>query len=149
VSGLGEESIGNDLLGFSHAVLASGAAAFLGGLWSVSDEASALLMLFLAEEIKTNNGSKSLARCWRNAQIRLYKLNVEGEVAVLEDVKNCLKTHRGKVIDQKLAARLIRTMGIVIEDLQDLGTDFTHPYYLGAVCANGTFWNRAGFRRIC
>ncbi|KAK0262335.1 hypothetical protein LTR35_017724, partial [Friedmanniomyces endolithicus] len=33
VSGLGEESIGNDLLGFSHAVLASGATAFLGGLW--------------------------------------------------------------------------------------------------------------------
>lgn len=46
VSGLGE-SIGNDLLGFSHPVLASGATAFLEELWKVGDEASGLLMVFL------------------------------------------------------------------------------------------------------
>ncbi|KAL5313091.1 hypothetical protein ACEPPN_019518 [Leptodophora sp. 'Broadleaf-Isolate-01'] len=129
VSGLGEESIGNDLLGFSHAVLASGATAFLGGLWKVSDEASALLMLFLAEEVRTNKGSKSLARCWHNAQIRLYKLNVEGEVAILEDMKNCLEAHQAKLIDEKLAAQLRQTVEDVIEDVQELGANFAHPFY--------------------
>ncbi|KAH9208254.1 CHAT domain-containing protein [Leptodontidium sp. 2 PMI_412] len=129
VSGLGEESIGNDLLGFSHAVLASDATAFLGGLWKVSDEASALLMLFLAEEVRTNKGSKSLARCWRNAQIRLYKLNVEGEVAILEDMKNCLEAYQAKLIDEKLAAQLRQTVEDFIEDVQELGANFAHPFY--------------------
>ncbi|KAH6708753.1 hypothetical protein BKA61DRAFT_579760 [Leptodontidium sp. MPI-SDFR-AT-0119] len=69
VSGLGEESIGNDLLGFSHAVLASGAIAFLGRLW------------------------------------------------------------KAKLIDEKLAAQLRQTVEDFIEDMQELGANFAHPFY--------------------
>lgn len=63
VSGLGEETVGNDMLGFSHTVLSSGALAFLGALWSVSDEASALLMVYFFRALKKSKGSVSIARC--------------------------------------------------------------------------------------
>lgn len=130
VSGLGEESIGNDLLGFSHAVLASGATAFLGGLWKVSDEASALLMLFLFEEFKTDKRSKSLARCWRNAQMKLYELDVAGVVAIFEDMKKgCVKAYKAKWIDRELATQLRKTLAIAISDLQLSGVTFKHPFY--------------------
>jgi CHAT domain-containing protein len=135
VSGLGEESIGNDLLGFSHAVLASGASAFLGGLWSVSDEASALLMLFLFEEIRSSEGNnnKTLARCWRNAQTRLYELDVTGVVALFEIMrKDCFKAYQAGLIDKELAAQLRWTLSITIKDIKDAKrpkTDFKHPFY--------------------
>jgi CHAT domain-containing protein len=130
VSGLGEESIGNDLLGFSHAVLASGATAFLGGLWKVSDEASALLMLFLFEEFRTDKGRKSFARCWRNAQIRLYGLDTTEAVAIFEELKNdCLRSYRAGLIEKDVAAKLRATLGIAIQDLQLEGADFTHPFF--------------------
>jgi CHAT domain-containing protein len=79
VSGLVEDTAGSDLIGFSHTVLASGASAFLGDLCKISDEASALLMTFLFDE---------LARCWRNAQIRLYDLDAEGTVEILGRILN-------------------------------------------------------------
>ncbi|KAJ9662591.1 hypothetical protein H2198_001263 [Neophaeococcomyces mojaviensis] len=130
VSGLGEESIGDDLLGFSHAVLASGATAFLGGLWKVSDEASALLMLFLFEEFKTDKGSKSLARCWRNAQKRLYGLDVAEAVAIFEDMrKDCVEAYKARLIDKELAAQLRWTLQIVTGDLRRSGACFKHPFY--------------------
>ncbi|KAH7371275.1 CHAT domain-containing protein [Pyrenochaeta sp. MPI-SDFR-AT-0127] len=130
VSGVGEESIGNDLLGFSHAVLASGATAFLGGLWNVSDEASALLMLLFFEEFKTDKGSKSLARCWRNAQIKLYELDVAGAVVLFEDVrKKCVEAYKGNLIDKELATRLRKSVGHVINEMHNSGVNFKHPFY--------------------
>lgn len=35
VSRVGKETVGNDILRFSHTVLASGASSYLGGLWNV------------------------------------------------------------------------------------------------------------------
>ena len=117
VSGAGEESIGNDLLGFSHAVLASGATAFVGGLWNVSDEASALLMRFFFKELKRNKEGKSLARCWRNAQTRLYNLDTAGAVAILKDLrKNCIGACKP-------------TLRLAIEDIRESGVSYLHPFY--------------------
>lgn len=144
VSGLGEESIGNDLLGFSHAVLASGVSAFLGGLWKVSDEASALLMMFLSEELAEGQGRKSLARCWRNAQIRLYRLDTRGAVKVWRNMSKRLKAaEEGEkeetaqklgTIDKDLARRLRKTMKAVIEDTKADGGNFRHPFFGLPLC---------------
>ncbi|KAH7127245.1 CHAT domain-containing protein [Dendryphion nanum] len=129
MSGLREESIVDELLGLSHAFLASGATTFLGGLREVSDKASALLMLFLAEEVKTSKRSKSLARCWRNAQMRLYDLNVEREVAILKDIKNYLGTSQAKLIDKELVAQFGQAVEDVIMGLQELGANSPRPFY--------------------
>ncbi|KAJ4984125.1 hypothetical protein SVAN01_10357 [Stagonosporopsis vannaccii] len=130
VSGLGEESIGNDLLGFSHAVLASGATAFLGGLWKLSDEASALLMLFLFEELRTEKGSKTLARCWRNAQTRLYGLDAAGAATVFEDLrKRCLRAYKAGLVDREVATRLRWTLEVSIKEILQLKVDYSHPFY--------------------
>jgi hypothetical protein len=74
VSGLGEDNINNDLLGFSHAVIASGASTFLGGLWQVDDLATMILMIFFHRAIEEQKPDVSLAACWRQAQVRLYEL---------------------------------------------------------------------------
>lgn len=130
VSGLGEESIGNDLLGFSHAVLASGAAAFLGGLWSVSDLASALLIVFLFEELKGAKTGKSLARCWREAQKRLYNLEVAEAAMILEEMKeDCIQAYKAQWIDRNVVIQLGRTLTITIGEVQKRGTSFKHPFY--------------------
>lgn len=117
VSGAGEESIGNDLLGFSHSVLASGATAFVGGLWEVSDKASALLMRFFFKELKRNKEGKSLARCWRNAQASLYHLNTAGAVAVLKDLR------------KNSIGQCERTINSAIEVGRKSGVSYTHPFY--------------------
>ena len=53
VSGLREIASGNDVLGFSHAVLETGCSAFLGSLWEVNDLASMLLMTQSTDSCKT------------------------------------------------------------------------------------------------
>ncbi|KAK6382600.1 hypothetical protein LTR65_010448 [Meristemomyces frigidus] len=45
VSGLGRATQGNDILGFTHAILQSGALNYLGSLWNVSDVGTMLLIL--------------------------------------------------------------------------------------------------------
>lgn len=130
VSGVGEESIGNDLLGFSHAVLASGATAFLGGLWKISDEASAFLMRFLFQELKTSKGNKTLARCWRNAQKKLCELDTAGAVAIFEDMRrSCTRVFQAGWIDREVATRLRATLEIAINDIRVSGANYSHPFY--------------------
>src|SRR3569833_503593 len=100
VSGVGESSLGNDVLGFAHSVLSSGAGAFLGALWNVSDKGSALLMSFLFRELtgaaatapaatsgaeSSAGASTTLAACLRRAQIKLYQTDAPTAKAVLED----------------------------------------------------------------
>ena len=43
LSGMGQGTLGSDILGFAHAVLGTGCAAYLGALWNVDDRASAEL----------------------------------------------------------------------------------------------------------
>jgi CHAT domain-containing protein len=138
VSGLGEESIGNDLLGFSHAVIGSGVNSFLGGLWYLRDHATALLMLFLFEEFETDKGSKTLARCWRNAQKKLYKLDVAGALEIFEDMsERCVEACDAKLIDEKLKISLRRALRYVIRDLPRMGVNYNHPFYWAGFVLTG------------
>jgi hypothetical protein len=83
--------VGNDVLGFSHIVLSSGAIAFLGALWYVSDEASSLLMVYFfcaLKEAKKSvfSGSKpiSIAHCWRLAQFELYNTSTSKAIKIFK-----------------------------------------------------------------
>jgi CHAT domain-containing protein len=51
LSGMGEGTMGNDILDFAHAVLERDCNTYLGALWSVDDQASMLLMIFFYQHL--------------------------------------------------------------------------------------------------
>jgi CHAT domain-containing protein len=131
VSGLGEDNIGNDLLGFSHAVIASGASTFLGGLWEVEDLATMILMIFFHRAVKEQKTDVSLAACWRQAQVRLYELTKPELRVLLEELVTAWdkavydgRSPPGISLQPRAAIRNI------LED--DDECDFTHPFYWAA-----------------
>ncbi|OAP61370.1 hypothetical protein AYL99_03573 [Fonsecaea erecta] len=148
VSGLGEETVGNDMLGFSHIVLSSGASAFLGALWSVSDEASALLMVYFfhvlkeATERKAKEGveSVSIARCWRRAQLQLYKTTASSAISTFQEMaEQCQEarkaqkhpdgTQKPALIFPSQSRRFQNAVQSMIETIEMQGADYKHPFY--------------------
>lgn len=128
VSGLGEDNIGNDMLGFSHAVIASGASAFIGGLWDVDNLATMILMIFFQRSLKEGEPGISLAACWRQAQIQLFELTKPKLKLLLEEL---LRTwdeasyNRGLPPGTSLQTRAV-IQNFLIDDDE---CDFTHPFY--------------------
>ncbi|KAF5696233.1 CHAT tetratricopeptide domain-containing protein [Fusarium mundagurra] len=88
-SGAGSANTGNDIIGFAHATLASGAEAYIGSLWKASDIASMLLMvLFYRELARSLQGQRvRLAETWRNAQVALYNLDGASVRAMLVEAQ--------------------------------------------------------------
>ncbi|KAH7139870.1 CHAT domain-containing protein [Dactylonectria estremocensis] len=142
VSGVGEGSLGNDVLGFAHSVLSSGASAFLGALWEVSDKASAMLMSFFFRELtataapSTTSGSQapagpsSLAACLRRAQIRLYQSDARTAKAVLEDFRAACTALDPTHISTAHLKKILNALNAVIarED-GDVQFDYSHPFF--------------------
>jgi len=131
VSGLGEDNIGDDLLGFSHAVIASGASTFLGGLWKVDNLATMILMIFFHRAVAERKKGVSLAACWRQAQVRLYELTkpklrvfLEELITIWDEALHDEKIPHGISLQPRAAITNI------LED--DDEYDFTHPYYWAA-----------------
>ncbi|KAL3483859.1 CHAT domain-containing protein [Aspergillus germanicus] len=92
LSGKGEISSGDDLVGFAHAVLQSGAQAFLGGLWKVSDGATMILMHLFYRILSTHrNGSTgnklSVANAWHQAVRAFYRLDKVSGGALVDDLE--------------------------------------------------------------
>ncbi|KAJ0141215.1 Thiol-specific monooxygenase [Fusarium oxysporum f. sp. albedinis] len=88
-SGAGSANPGNDIIGFTHATLASGAQAYIGGLWKTDDVASMLLMvLFYRELARSLRGQRvRLAEAWRKAQVAMYNLDATSVQALLADAQ--------------------------------------------------------------
>lgn len=130
VSGLGEDTIGNDMLGFSHAVIASGALAFLGGLWNVDDLASMLLMVFFHRGIAERKPGVTLAGYWAQAQRDLYELDKDKAKGVLEQLRDGWDQAEK---NGKLPAGISEEPRVIIQrlidDLDVEEIDFTHPHY--------------------
>ncbi|KAK3301888.1 CHAT domain-containing protein, partial [Chaetomium strumarium] len=132
VSGVGESSLGNDVLGFAHSVLASGAGAFVGALWNVSDLASAMLMAFLFREVTATQtaagggASSTLAGCLRRAQMRLYRIDASTARAVLQDFRDACAGLDDRAFDRPGHKRKILNQlnGITPEEC-----DFSHPFF--------------------
>lgn len=130
VSGLGEETVGNDMLGFSHAVLSSGVSAFLGTLWNVGDEASALLMVYFFRAIKNAKSGVSIAGCWRIAQTQLYKADSQSAMATLMGIiKKCKKAEKQGFISSALSKRFRATLRDTIDGIKDDGAVYKHPFF--------------------
>ncbi|KAH7125881.1 CHAT domain-containing protein [Dactylonectria macrodidyma] len=130
VSGLGKETVGNDILGFSHAVLASGASSYLGGLWNVNDLATMLLTHLFCRRLKNCEPGVSFATCWRNAQIELYRMDQRRAIELLEEMGNVwdMEGRKGNILNE-IPSWVRSQIDIAIEDIQDMGLDYTHPYF--------------------
>lgn len=128
VSGLGEHTIGNDMLGFSHAVLASGASSFLGGLWGVDDLASMLLLIFFHRNIVKRENN--LAECFRQAQVELYQMNQSTTKATLEQLlAEWKEAENQNQIPSKINRQARYSIEYAIDEIDLVDTDFTHPRF--------------------
>jgi len=92
-TGAGSANVGNDVVGFAHATLASGAGAYLGGLWRVHELVSLVLMVYFFRELAAD-GSIHLASALRNAQIAMYHMDNSSVVALIDET---LKLWRQKI----------------------------------------------------
>ena len=72
LSGTGTTNNGDDVLGFSHAMLAAGANAFLGALWSANDLVTMLLMILFYTQLLDAKAPVTLTRLWHQACLMLY-----------------------------------------------------------------------------
>lgn len=100
LSGLGEVARGNDVLGFSHAVLETGCSAFLGSLWKVNDRAPMLLMTQLYRLLHHNDKGASVAALFQKVQVALYEIDPEQRVEAISSILHDLPTEE---LDDKKA----------------------------------------------
>ena len=84
LSGTGTINHGDDVLGFSHAMLAAGAHTFLGALWSANDLVTLLQMMFFYSQILDQEEPITLARLWHQASLMLYVAEPHQIKAMLE-----------------------------------------------------------------
>lgn len=61
LTGLGRATAGNDVLGFSHVVLQSGARAYMGALWKISDWVTMVLMYAFHKRLSSADFDGSIA----------------------------------------------------------------------------------------
>ena len=86
LSGLGKATIGNDVTGFSHSMLSSGASVYLGAVWRVDDVSTMLLVVLFYRGLAKGAGDVSVAEYWRRAQVSLYHKTLEELKALLDDI---------------------------------------------------------------
>ena len=127
-SGLGEVVRGNDVLGFSHAVLETGCSAFCGSLWKVNDIATMLLMTQFYRLLRHNDKGASVAALFQKAQAVLYEMGPEQRV---EAVLSILQELPAEELDDKNSNKFVRGARQHLEDaakeVRDL--DFQHPFF--------------------
>ena len=137
VAARGHTTIGNDMIGFSHAVLESGAQCFVGALWSVSDWATMLIMLLFHSTLSANRENKSIAQCLQTAQSRFHSLNIESAIALLRqaEASYVAEARSGAFGDSSgWFDRCHHSVLDLIDDMEEAGDSFNFqdPFYWAA-----------------
>ena len=134
-SGLGKATDRGDNLGFSHAVLAAGANAFIGALWHTHDLATLVHMYFFYWELLNHRDQVSIATIWQRATYNLYHLDQQKNKGVIRMLDSFIN---GWDAAEELGfqpGRLVKNGRRKLEDLKDELTlsateiDFKHPYF--------------------
>ncbi|KAL4755840.1 CHAT domain-containing protein [Aspergillus foveolatus] len=133
LSGKGQISSGDDLVGFAHAVLQSGAQAFLGGLWKVCDQSTMLLMHLFYKILSAHGNPRSgtaisVADAWHQAVRAFYRLDEQSALALINELENLWRATKGTSARpdgnyDKLKYRLDELREILTEGK----ADFTSP----------------------
>ncbi|KAH6696778.1 CHAT domain-containing protein [Plectosphaerella plurivora] len=137
-SGAGSANPGNDVVGFTHATLASGAQAYIGGLWKTADLASMLLMvLFYREIARSQEGGEDggrrvrLAEAWRNAQVALYHSDMASVRALLVEAKDLwrdkVQSEETRFLERFQYSEKMLNSFLRLYSRQSTVVDFKHP----------------------
>ena len=132
LSGMGRVTAGNDVHGFSHAVLQSGAQTYMGALWSVSDYVTMLLLLSFFRRLSESGSNVSLASCWQHAQKTVYALDSTTAAEMLKEIQSeLIRLEVDGVSIEPLGKTGMMQLARTIKDIQvgTLKTNFKHPYY--------------------
>lgn len=125
-SGQGSTTGGNDVLGFSHAVLQAGAKSYIGSLWEVLDWVSLVIMVLFFNEIKAGTKA-SIAECWNKAQIALYSMDKDGVKAILEERLRDWDAAKAEGADLDGFKGARKALSMAIKDIQKSNIDFHFP----------------------
>jgi CHAT domain-containing protein len=133
LSGMGHASESGDMQGFSHAVLAAGANAYLGALWNTNDVATMIHMFYFYLILFVALDAPSFAEAWQFATKMLYELTIETAVRLLEKFIQHwdMWEERGEKPNE-FVKNGKRKLVVVIRDLKTEGgakmLNFKHPY---------------------
>ncbi|KAF2718405.1 hypothetical protein K431DRAFT_348767 [Polychaeton citri CBS 116435] len=131
-AGLGSATVGNDILGFAHAVLASGSQVFVAGLWTLEETASMLLMVLFFREVAANDGGEVVGELWRRALVALYYMTPDSAQTLFRDIQRAWQTANqyGPVLKGFNNEKVEERLEWLIED--ELFPDFQHPFHWAA-----------------
>lgn len=118
LSGVSKAFQSGSAFGFAHALLGTGARAFIGSLWPVHDQATLLLMVMFYEELKRLSPAEAL----HNAQMRMRNLSSNDVHGISQMLEMGLQHEKiGRFVDRPKywVGRLARMSG---EELQYLRT---------------------------
>ncbi|MCJ1358739.1 MAG: hypothetical protein MMC33_008739 [Icmadophila ericetorum] len=134
--GMGQATVGNDVSGFTQAMLERDCCAFLGALWKVVDEASMLLMVIFYRLLATSLASPQpegapppqIAKVFQAAQKAFYNLTPESTTALFEELIEVLEQAEKEGCDVvgfvKPWKQRLKEVGRYVGSL-----DLKHPYY--------------------
>lgn len=97
LSGISKAFQSGSAFGFAHALLGTGARAFIGSLWPVHDQATLLLMVIFYEELKSFSPAEAL----HNAQMRMRNLSFNDVYGIAQMLEAGLKHEKvGRFVDR-------------------------------------------------
>lgn len=130
MSGRGRVTVGNDILGFSHSILQSGAQTYMGALWNVNDMVTMLLLVAFFRKLEEERTTTSLAKCWQHAQKTVYYLTPETAAEMLKDLLR--EWDLAGDLAVKFSRNGRRNLERSIRDILNPNRqekDFKHPYF--------------------
>lgn len=137
LSGMGEGTVGNDVLGFAQAVLETGCAAYLGALWTVDDGASMLLMIIFYQLLwdsvaGTSTSPSQIAKLWQEAQKTFYHLNIQSCRELIRKLVQVLEDATSDGYDPKAFVKVWKDpLDGLLRRVENGKLDFKHPFNWG------------------
>ncbi|KAK3172833.1 hypothetical protein OEA41_006158 [Lepraria neglecta] len=135
LSGLGKATDRGDVLGFSHAVLAAGANAYIGALWHSNDLATLVHMFLFYWGLIHHEDRVSIATLWHRATLALFSLkkeNNEGITGMIDAFVNGWDAAEEEGLRPETFVRNGRRKLLDLKDeIESSGSeiDFIHPYF--------------------
>jgi len=134
LSSRGHTSDSGDIQGFSHALLAAGANAYIGALWEVNDVATMIHMYLFYLTLLVLLDTPTLAEAWHNATKILYGLSTEETIKILSNfIEGWDKWEERGQNPNQFVKNGRKKLVIAIESLRTeegaKAMDLKHPYF--------------------
>ncbi|MCJ1385652.1 hypothetical protein MMC17_008775 [Xylographa soralifera] len=134
LTGMGSVTAGEDMIGFSHALLSAGANAFIGALWSVNDVATLIHMWLFYMAVRAGHGGISIAEKWSWATTFLFLMETSEKINFLQrmmDIWDALE--RGEKNPNEMVRNGRAKLQLAIDELSTAEgarkLNFRHPHF--------------------